>query len=57
LNITRIKLYLLKGTLSPLRINLGKSEIVPVGEVKDVDNMTHSLSADDLFGFAVGSVF
>jgi hypothetical protein len=43
LNITRIKLYLLKGTLSPLRINLGKSEIVPVGEVKDVDNMTHIL--------------
>jgi hypothetical protein len=36
---------------SGLRINLEKSELVPIGEVENVDNLTH------LFGFAVGSVF
>jgi hypothetical protein len=43
-------------------INLGKSEIVPIGEVEDVDFLAHVLecrlgSLPDLFGFAVGGFF
>jgi len=47
---------------SGLRINLDKSKIVPIGEVEYVDSLVHILvsscvAADDLFGFAIGSIF
>jgi hypothetical protein len=32
-----------------LRINLGKSELVPIGEVEDVDNLAHNVGCRVVF--------
>jgi hypothetical protein len=36
-------IFLCFEAASGLRINLGKSELVPIGEVEDVDNLAHIL--------------
>jgi len=55
--------FLCFEAVSGLRINLGKSELVPIGEVDDVECLTHILgcrigfSANDIFGMMLGASF
>jgi hypothetical protein len=38
-------IFLCFEAASRLRINLGKSKLVPIGEVEDVDNLAHILGS------------